>query len=88
MTVKEYKETIAKLEDESREFKNLCYEYKKDYDNLKEQYDAREKQYERAHKEYYIHKEKISKMIERLAIQDKNEYCDFAIMILNILLGG
>lgn len=36
----------------------------------------------------YIAKSKLYNMIKRLDIQTENEYCDFAIMVLNVIIGG
>lgn len=73
MSIREYKEKIEKLEFELEQ-KNRTIE------NLK---------FDMKHMENNsIPKTKIVNMIRRLEIQQENEYCDFAIMILNIIVGG
>lgn len=73
MLIREYKEKIEKLEFELEQ-------KDKTIDDLQN------------HTKYlennFIPKSKIFNTIRRLEYQQENEYCDFAIMILNMIVGG
>lgn len=79
MLIREYKEKIEELEFELEQ-KDKTIEYLKS--NIKDK-ENRIKFIENN----YISTAKIVNMIKRLEIQQENEYCDFAIMILNIIVG-
>ena len=60
-------------------------------DNAYEELQQKEQHFEDYKKDInnnYIPKSKLDNMIKRLEIQTENEYCDFAIMVLNVILGG
>ena len=75
MTIKEYKEKIEKLEYELEQKIKIINDLQEDI--------KIEKNYRNIK---YIPKEKINNAITKLSYQTENEYCDFAIMILNMLL--
>lgn len=77
MSIREYKEKIEKLEFELEQ-KNKIIE------DLKEDIKTDRKYYENN----FVSTSKISNIIRRLEYQQENEYCDFAIMILNMIVGG
>lgn len=77
MTIKEYKDKIEKLEYELEQKIKTINDLQEDI--------KIEKNYRNTN---YIPKEKINSLITRLSYQTENEYCDFAIMILNMIVGG
>lgn len=77
MTIKEYKEKIEKLEFELEQKIKTINDLQQDI--------ITEKNYRNTK---YIPISKINNVITRLSYQTENEYCDFAIMILNMILGG
>lgn len=80
MTIKEYKEKIEELE--------FVIEQKdKTIENLKSDIKCKEDRIKFIENNY-ISTSKIANMIRRLEYQQENEYCDFAIMILNLIVGG
>lgn len=76
MTIRDYKEKIEKLEFELEQKIKIINDLQQDI--------ITEKNYRNTK---YIPKEKINSVITRLSYQQENEYCDFAIMILNMILG-
>lgn len=74
MTVKQYKEKIEELEFELEQKIKTINDLQEAIRTEKNYRDTK-----------YVSKERINKAITRLSYEKENEYCDFAIMILNML---
>lgn len=75
MLIREYKEKIEQLEFQLEQKDKII-------EDLKEDIKTDRKYYENN----FISTSKITNMIRRLEYQQENEYCDFAIMILNMVI--
>ncbi len=75
MLIREYKQKIEELEFELEQKNKIIEELKEDIKTDRNYYENN-----------FVSTSKISNIIRRLEYQRENEYCDFAIMILNMLI--